>query len=107
MKSKRKQIEGKLGAFALAKVQTWVQRRSPESAERLGAKLGRLMLRVSKKHRERAAANLAMAFPEKSVDERDAIAQKCLEHFGMVSADFLRLTQFSDQEVEASMSTLR
>lgn len=103
MKSKRKQIEGKVGVFALAKVQRWVQKRSPEAAERLGAKLGRLMLFVSKKHRERAASNVALAFPEKPAAEREQIARRCLEHFGIVGADFLRLPQYSDQEIEQSL----
>lgn len=76
-----------------------MERKSALQAETSGAKLGRLVFKLSKKHRERARENLLRAFPEKSEAERSTIALGVLEHFGRVMADFLRSKKRTPQEV--------
>lgn len=82
-------------------MQRAVARRSPEQAEAYGARLGRLVWRLSKRHRTRALDNLALAFPDKSPDERRAMSVQVFEHFGIVAADFLRAPQRRPEEWEA------
>jgi Kdo2-lipid IVA lauroyltransferase/acyltransferase len=97
--SKRKEIEGKLGAWAFRRVQKWVEKKDALQAEKLGAKLGRFIFKVSKKHRNRALNNLALAMPELAEAERHRIALGVFEHFGMVGTDFMRTMKRTDQEV--------
>ncbi len=80
-----------------------MKRKSPLQAERIGARFGRALFRVSKKHRERALSNLKLAFPELSEADRLALARRVFEHFGMVATDFMRTTARTDQEVAEAM----
>ncbi len=50
---------------------------------KLGAWLGRLMNRLSKKRRRIVDTNLRLCFPEKSQAERDAIRDRCFENLGI------------------------
>lgn len=83
---------------ALRVIQRGVSRRSPTAAERYGARLGRFVWRLSKKHRERALGNLALAFPGMPSDERHELARRVFEHFGIVAVDFLRVKERTPQE---------
>lgn len=103
-KSRRKKIEGWLGAKALVGAQRWLMKRTPADADSLGAKFGRLLFRVAKKRRERALANLRLAFPDKTSEELLQICKRTFEHFGRMSADFLTGRRFSDTEITASCS---
>ena len=76
-----------------------MERKSPTAAEKFGERLGRLFFRISKKHRERALANLRLAFPDMEEKERAALARQVFEHFGRVATDFLRSARRTDQEV--------
>ncbi len=102
MSPSRREMEGILGAFAFEKAQRAFLRKSPEGAERAGARWGRLLFRVSKKHRERALTNLTLAFPEMSPTERLALAQRVFEHYGIATADFLRASRRSIEELDAT-----
>lgn len=75
---------------------------SPEKAEALGQRLGRRLFRVAKSRRNRALSNLALAFPELTERERFTLAQRCLEHFGIVTADFLQIPKRTAEYLEAS-----
>lgn len=99
-----KQIGQRLATSALKKLQKWFMKKSPEGAEASGAKLGRLIFRVSKKHRERALENVRRAFPEKSAEEQTNISRQVLEHFGRVMADFVRAPIRTNAEVLGSMT---
>src|SRR5262245_24574883 len=48
---------------------------------RTAASLGRLMHRFDRRHRERTRRHLAMAFPEKSERDLDALTLQSFEHF--------------------------
>lgn len=107
MKSKKqKELEGKLGAAALRYVQKRLRRKSATEAEETGAKLGRLIRRVGKKRFERTKENLKLAFPDWSEEKRESTAEKVFEHFGIVSADFLRSDKLTKSEINASMEVV-
>lgn len=102
MKSKRKQIEQKLGSWAFKRLQAWAIRQSPEKAYRRGLALGRLMFRVSRKHRNIALANLAIAFPERDESERLELSRRVFEHFGQTAIDFMRSSIRTNEEILAT-----
>ncbi|MFN3729918.1 MAG: lysophospholipid acyltransferase family protein [Fimbriimonadaceae bacterium] len=85
-----KKLGQRLGTWAFVGAQQAVLRMTDERAERFGAGLGRLLMRFSRKHRERALSNLALAFPEWDLGTRETTARRCFEHFGIVAADFVR-----------------
>lgn len=99
MASRTKELEKRLGFFAFAMAEKSFMKKSPERAERAGARLGMLVYRVMKKRRNRALANLKLAYPEKSEEERVKIAQECFQHFGRIVADFLRSSSRTNEEV--------
>src|SRR5437016_2966935 len=103
MRSKRKELEGKLGAFAMTRAQRYLIRRSPDRAEQVGERLGRTIFRLSKKHRMRAVSNLKMAFPEMPQEDCESLAQRVLEHFGRVTADFLVSGRRTQEQLDQSM----
>lgn len=103
MVSTRKRLEGRLSAWALTSAKRWFSRKTPEQAERIGARLGGWLFRLSAKHRERAMRNLRMAYPEMPEPERLALARKVFEHFGRVTADFLISSRRDLNDLEASM----
>lgn len=72
-------------------------------AEKTGAKLGRLLFRLSKKHRNRALSNLKLVFPEMSESERRKLAIQVFEHFGIITIDFVRTSSRTDKEVLENM----
>jgi len=91
MKSKRrKKIEGKVGEFLLRRIQKSVMKKSPEGAEAYGMRLGQFLYRIGKSRVRRCLENLELAFPEMSGADREALSRRIFEHFGIVSADFLR-----------------
>lgn len=78
-------------------------KKSVEDAERSGATLGRAFYKVSRKHRERALNNLQLAMPELSHAERERLARRVFEHFGKMSADFVRSSMRTKEELLASI----
>ncbi|MGE0641079.1 MAG: lysophospholipid acyltransferase family protein [Thermoanaerobaculia bacterium] len=52
------------------------------SAQRTGRRIGRLAWRLSRRDRARSLDHLALAFPERSGEERTALAQASFEHYG-------------------------
>ncbi|MBV6456973.1 MAG: Lipid A biosynthesis myristoyltransferase [Fimbriimonadaceae bacterium] len=104
MKSRRKQLENRLGSRALARARRFFGRRDPIRAEKAGERLGATLFRVSKKHRMRAIHNLALAMPEMTDAERTALAKRVFVHFGRVFADFLS-GRNSDRDHVASTTT--
>src|SRR4051812_41517016 len=98
----RKKLERKAGFFAFSRLEKAFLKKDPLRAEAAGAKLGLLVYKLSKKHRETALFNLNLAFPEMSEEERIALAKRCFQHFGRVFADFLRSSQRTEEEVRAT-----
>lgn len=105
MRLKLNKVATRLGSWAFVRAQRWCVARSEDQAARAGALVGRLAFRLSKKHRERALSNLALAFPELSEDERRSLALRVFEHFGRNAADFLRGELRSDEEALRTTTT--
>jgi len=68
----------------------------------LGAALGRFMYVADGFHRRLAMANIALALPSKSVDERRAIVRGVFAHFGSVLFELIRVGTLSDEQILAS-----
>lgn len=94
----RRKAEQVLFKVLYGALRVWLVRKSQTSAIRAGHRLGRLLFRVGKKQRERTYANLALAFPEMSEADRDALARRTFEHWGTVAVDFVRYDTFTDEE---------
>ncbi|MBX3120029.1 MAG: lysophospholipid acyltransferase family protein [Fimbriimonadaceae bacterium] len=94
----KKRFENAAGAFAFGLVKAWMSRKTVLQAEKTGKKLGRLFFKLSRKHRERALSNLELAMPELSASEREAMALKVFEHYGIVGTDFLRTERRNYEE---------
>jgi len=99
----RKRAVGKLSRFLIGVFERWMHGKSAVKAEKLGRRIGRTLFRVSKKHRDRALANLKLAYPDLPEAERKSLAIQVFEHFGMVATDFMRTSTRSDEEVAANM----
>ncbi|HET9794323.1 MAG TPA: lysophospholipid acyltransferase family protein [Thermoanaerobaculia bacterium] len=68
----------------------------PDGARsRLARSAARLYYRLGRNRRAIALANLRLAFPALSDEERSAIARRCAENFGGVFFDFLAATKLS------------
>lgn len=94
-----KRLGQRAATGAFKRLQRWLSKKTPEGAEEAGARLGRLVWRVSRKHRERALENLGRAFPEKTPEERVRLGKGVLEHFGRVMADFVRAPIRTNEQV--------
>ncbi|MCX7799632.1 MAG: lysophospholipid acyltransferase family protein [Fimbriimonadales bacterium] len=105
MRLRLNRVATRLGSWAFVRAQRWCLRRSAEQAARAGERVGRLAFRLSRKHRERALSNLALAFPELSEEDRRALALRVFEHFGRNATDFLRSELRSDEEVLRTTTT--
>lgn len=100
----RRSIEGWVGATALNGFRWYLRRLPPERVEQVGEGLGRWIHRLSKRYRNRALSNLAMAYPEMPAREREDLARRVFEHYGCVTADFLVADRRSVEELQASMT---
>lgn len=85
-----RRLERRAGSIAFKYLVSRFSKKSPLDAEESGRRLGRLVYGLSKKRREIVDSNLLLAFPEKSDEQRQSIAQRTFEHFGIVMADFAR-----------------
>lgn len=98
-----RRLGSRAGASAFAYLEGRFQRKGPQQAEEAGARLGRIIYAIDKKHRNLAISNLQLAMPDLSERERRRIAKGVFEHFGRVAGDFLRSMVRTDEEVLASM----
>lgn len=102
-KRARKWLANSGGRLAFSLGKRFIGKKDPIKAEAAGRRLGRLGYRFGKKHRTRALANLEMVFPNLSSQDREALAKRCFEHFGMLAADFLRTDHRTQEEVVESL----
>jgi Kdo2-lipid IVA lauroyltransferase/acyltransferase len=94
-----KRVVQRLATGAFKRLQKWFCAKTAVQAEEAGAKLGRLVWRLSKKHRQRALENLERAFPDQTPEWHNEVGRGVLEHFGRVMADFVRAEVRTNQEV--------
>lgn len=71
----------------------------PRSLASLGAGVGRLFLATGSRRRQILRFNLALAYPEKSEEEREALGLEVARHFGRVALDTLRLQRVSPEDL--------
>jgi Kdo2-lipid IVA lauroyltransferase/acyltransferase len=79
-----------------------LRKKSPEKTERAGERLAALWWSLGKKRRERAIANLGLAFPDWTLEKRTETAREVFNHFARITADFLSGTTHSLETLEAS-----
>ncbi len=101
MGSRRKDLEKRAGFIAFRMAEKTFLKKDTISAERTGERLGNLVFRLSKKHRNRALSNLELAFPQMPAAELDALARKVFQHFGRITGDFMKSPGRTDEEVLA------
>jgi KDO2-lipid IV(A) lauroyltransferase len=99
----RRQALGNLAAWSFRLAQKRFMVRDIALCERRGQRLGRLLYRVDKKHRERTISNLRMVYPELGEAEVVAMSRRVYEHFGLITADFLRSPIRPVDEVMSNM----
>lgn len=73
-------------------------------AERKGERLGLMAFRLDAKHRNRAVANLELAFPEKGREWAAYTARESFRHFGRLVGDFMRSPSRTNEEALKSMT---
>lgn len=88
MASAGKRFVEAAGGRVLLRLQRSLGNKSDARVRRFGERIGLLFWRVAKKRRQRAVDNLGLAFPEMSLEEREALAKRVFLHFGRTSADF-------------------
>ncbi len=98
----KKQALNKLASNVFDHAVRHFEKKSEADAERRGAQLGRLFMRLDKKHRTQTLANVAMAFPELSDAQVLRLGTRTFEHFGMLMADFLRSRLRTKEQMIAS-----
>ena len=99
MGSKRRAILNNASNFAFALGQKAFLKKDIAAVERRGERLGLLWYRLDKKHRERTASNLRMAFPEWNEEKIQETSLEVFKHFGRVMADFMRTPIRTREEV--------
>jgi len=102
MDDRLKAIFNRFGLTAFERTQKLFLKQDVAIAERRGAKLGGLLFRLDKKHRNRAIENLRLAFPEWEPSRHEAVARASFEHFGLVMGDFMRSPLRTKEEMLAT-----
>ncbi|RYG34784.1 hypothetical protein EON81_14625 [bacterium] len=90
MASKRNPTLNALARTLFDGAQRSFERRDAAGAERLGERIGGLVHRFDRKHRERTIANLRLAYPEAPQEWIEETAKGVFLHFGRVLGDFMR-----------------
>ena len=83
----------------VAVVSAAVQRQSMERVRAWGEALGRAAHRVATSRRQVAMDNLAHAFPEMPIAERERIVLGMFEHFGRMLLELIRFRTLSPEEM--------
>lgn len=99
MDDSRKDLVEKVGIFALHRAQKSFMKGDIAQAERRGERLGLLLYRLDRKHRERTFANLELAFPEWTPERRHQVGMDVFRHWGRAMADFMRSPNRTREEV--------
>ncbi len=104
MPRRRSSLRNRIEASAVRLLRAIARRGTPEGAEAVGRRLGRLYRAIDRKRCRLANENLARAFPEKRPEEIEALSIAVFEHFGGVAADILRAVSSSQAALDARIS---
>lgn len=106
MAKRRSSLRNRLEASLVRTFLSLVSRRSPESAERLGRRLGLLARHLLPGRRRLAERNLARAYPQKTPAEVAALAREVFAHFGVLAADLFRAVSRPVEETLARVEVV-
>ena len=98
-----KKAKSALINHTLSSIRKKIASKSVQDAENRGESFGRLIFYLSKRRREIALSNLALAFPELTPQERSTLAKKNFEHFGRMLGDFFRSEHRTKEELDQSI----
>lgn len=99
----KKRVERRVGGWALMAVSQVFQMLPKSRLDRAGRSLGRLIMRLSRKYRERTLKNLQLAFPDWPEQRVQSTAREVFEHFGKTLARFFGGGKESKEEIIASV----
>jgi KDO2-lipid IV(A) lauroyltransferase len=77
---------------------------SPAASARVGAFVGSIFYRVSRRRRAIIDFNLGLAFPEMTAARRQDLAREVSGHFGRVAFDAVRLQRLTPDELRAEVT---
>lgn len=97
----RRRVKDALYGGVVRLLRRWVGGLSDAAAWRWGVWLGRGAYRLARRQVAQAKANLALAFPERSPDEREALARACFENLGVNFVEILRFDRLTPETVAA------
>ena len=98
-----KKTKSALISHALRSIRKKTASQSVQDAEKMGESFGRLVFYLSKKRREIALSNLALAFPDLTPQQRSTLAKKNFEHFGKMLGDFFKSEHQTKEELDQSI----
>jgi KDO2-lipid IV(A) lauroyltransferase len=101
MHPKVKRLYGHAAASALKALEGRLSQMGVEEAVQTGQRFGRALHRLASRRRNRAEANLAMAFPHWPASRVRECARASFEHFGGMAADFLAGSRRTPEQVRA------
>lgn len=99
----KKRMERRVGGWALMAVARVFQMLPKSRIDGAGRSLGRLIMRISRKYRERTLKNLRLAFPDWPEQQVQATARGVFEHFGKTLARFFGGGKETKEEIIASV----
>jgi KDO2-lipid IV(A) lauroyltransferase len=99
----KKRIERRLGGWALAGIARLFRLLPKRKLDGVGRWIGRRIMGISKKYRERTIKNLRLAFPSWSDEEIRRTAIGVFEHFGKTTARFFGGGKDTAEEILASV----
>lgn len=99
----KKRIERRLGGWALAFIARLFQLLPKSKVDGVGRWLGRRIMGLSRKYRERTVKNLRLAFPSWSDEDVRRTAVGVFEHFGKTMARFFGGGKDTPEEILASI----
>lgn len=99
----KKRMERRVGGWALMAVARVFQMLPKRRIDGAGRSLGRLIMRVSRKYRERTLKNLRLAFPDWPEQRVQSTARGVFEHFGKTLARFFGGGKETKEEIVASV----
>lgn len=90
MAKERSNVRNRAEAGLVRLARGLVRNRTPEGAEAAGRRLGHVYRALDRRRRHLVEENLALAYPQKSAAEIEALSAAVFEHFGGLAADILR-----------------
>jgi KDO2-lipid IV(A) lauroyltransferase len=95
----RRRVKDAFYGASLRLLRARVARLSDDAAWRLGIRLGSVCRRVASREAERAKANLALAFPDRSSQDIEAMTRLCFAHLAVNVVEILRFERLGSETI--------